>query len=82
MNEYEAGQPGACGQDGGETVATEEVAPAEASEEVSCEQFTALGSGEFSQYQAQQFYDFIATPEQQAILDPDGNGYTRSSQAK
>ena len=34
MNEYEAGQPGACGQDGGETVATEEVAPAEASEEV------------------------------------------------
>jgi hypothetical protein len=42
---------------------------------VSCDQFIALGSGEPSQFQAQQFYDFVATPEEQAILDPDGNGF-------
>jgi len=28
-----------------------------------------------SQFAAQQFYDFNATPEQQAAFDPDGNGF-------
>ncbi len=31
--------------------------------------------GEQSQFQAQQFFDFIATAEERAILDPDGNGF-------
>ncbi len=35
---------------------------------VSCEGFG-------SEFGAQQFYDFTATAEQQAILDPDGNGF-------
>ncbi len=35
---------------------------------VSCEGFG-------SEFGAQQFYDSIATQEQQAILDPDGNGF-------
>lgn len=42
---------------------------------VSCEDFIALGTGEPSQFQAQQFFDFVATLEEQAILDPDGNGF-------
>lgn len=49
------------------------VAPPEPT--VSCDQFIALGTGEPSQFQAQQFYDFVATPEERAILDPDGNGF-------
>ncbi len=35
---------------------------------VSCDGFA-------SQFGAQQFFDFNATPEEQAILDPDGNGF-------
>lgn len=41
---------------------------------VSCSGFTTM-SGEPSQWQAQQFYDSVATPEQRAILDPDGDGF-------
>lgn len=43
-------------------------------EAVGCEDFVTA-SGEPSQLQAQQFYDFNATPDQRATLDPDGNGY-------
>lgn len=43
-------------------------------QEVDCSGFTTM-SGEPSQWQAQQFYDFVATPEQRAILDPDGDGF-------
>ncbi len=39
---------------------------------VSCDDFT-------TQFQAQQFFDFNATPEEQAILDPDGNGFACDS---
>lgn len=46
----------------------------EPSAEVSCSGFTTM-SGEPSQWQAQQFYDSLATPEQKAILDPDGDGF-------
>ena len=46
-------------------------APAEG---VSCDGFTTI-SGEPSQFQAQQFFDFTATEEEQAVLDPDGNGF-------
>lgn len=41
-------------------------APAEAA--VNCDGFA-------SQFGAQQFFDFNATPQEQAILDPDGNGF-------
>lgn len=41
---------------------------------VSCEQFISA-AGNPSQFQAQQFYDFLATPEQQAALDADGDGF-------
>ncbi len=34
--------------------------------------------GEPSQWQAQQFYDGVATPEQRAVLDPDGDGFACS----
>ena len=60
-----------------ESVSAEATASASASvpaEEVSCEGFTTI-SGEPSQFQAQQFFDFSATEEEQAILDPDGNGF-------
>lgn len=41
---------------------------------VSCDQFISA-AGNPSQFQAQQFYDFQATPEQQAALDADGDGF-------
>ncbi len=41
---------------------------------VSCDGFISV-AGNFSQFSAQQFFDFNATPEEQAILDPDGNGF-------
>lgn len=41
---------------------------------VSCNDFTTI-FGEPSQFQAQQFFDTVATPEEQAILDPEGNGF-------
>jgi hypothetical protein len=45
-----------------------------ATQAVSCDQFiSAVGNP--SQFQAQQFYDFLATPEQQAALDADGDGF-------
>ncbi len=34
--------------------------------------------GEPSQWQAQQFYGGVATPEQRAALDPDGDGFACS----
>jgi micrococcal nuclease len=40
----------------------------------SCGDFRTM-SGEPSQWQAQQYYDFAATPEEKAILDPDGDGF-------
>jgi len=40
----------------------------------SCGDFRTM-SGEPSQWQAQQYYDFVATPEEKAILDPDGDGF-------
>lgn len=44
------------------------------SDAVSCDQFiSAVGNP--SQFQAQQFYDFEATPAQQAALDADGDGF-------
>lgn len=48
-------------------------APASTPAAVGCEGFISA-AGNPSQFQAQQFYDFNATPEEQAILDPDGNG--------
>lgn len=51
-----------------ETPEVENPAPA------TCEGFTT-SFGEQSQFQAQQYFDFIATPEERAILDPDGNGF-------
>ncbi len=41
---------------------------------VSCEQFVSA-AGNPSQFGAQQFYDFNATPEQQATLDVDSDGF-------
>ena len=41
---------------------------------VDCSGFTTM-FGEPSQWQAQQFYDSVATPEQRAIFDPDGDGF-------
>lgn len=41
---------------------------------VSCDQFISA-AGNPSQFQAQQFYDFEATPAQQAALDADGDGF-------
>ncbi len=46
----------------------------EAEQPLSCDQFISA-AGNFSQFQAQQFFDFVATPEERAILDPDGNGF-------
>ena len=62
---------------GGDPTASPTASPSAsaAAEPVSCEQFVALASGEFSQYQAQQFFDFVASEEQRAVLDPDGNGF-------
>jgi hypothetical protein len=40
---------------------------------VSCDGFISV-AGNPSQFSAQQYYDFNATPEEQAILDPDGDG--------
>lgn len=42
-------------------------------QQVSCEGFISF-AGNPSQFSAQQFYDFNATPTEQAILDPDGDG--------
>jgi hypothetical protein len=39
-----------------------------------CDDFISL-AGSPSQYQAQQYFDFTATPEEQAILDTDGDGF-------
>lgn len=41
---------------------------------VSCDQFVSA-AGNPSQFQAQQFFDFEATPEQQVALDVDGDGF-------
>ena len=41
---------------------------------VGCDQFISA-AGNPSQFQAQQFYDSLATPEQQAALDADGDGF-------
>ncbi len=41
---------------------------------VSCSDFVSA-AGNPSQFQAQQFYDFEATPAQQAALDADGDGF-------
>jgi hypothetical protein len=48
-----------------------------AEEEVECSDFVTM-YGEPSQWQAQQFYDELATPEQRAVLDPDGDGFACS----
>jgi Domain of unknown function (DUF4352) len=48
---------------------------ADEAQAVSCDDFVAYASGTPSQWQAQQFYDFQATPAQQAALDPDGDGF-------
>ena len=39
-----------------------------------CDDFISA-AGSPSQYQAQQYFDFTATPEEQAILDTDGDGF-------
>jgi hypothetical protein len=44
---------------------------------VACSDFVAM-YGEPSQWQAQRFYDGVATPEQRAALDPDGDGFACS----
>jgi hypothetical protein len=54
-----------------------DAAPPSSSPQVSCESFTTM-SGSPSQWQAQQFLDFVATPEQRAILDPEGDGFACS----
>lgn len=41
---------------------------------VNCQDSFISVAGNPSQFSAQQFYDFNATPEEQAILDPDGDG--------
>ena len=46
----------------------------EGEDKVACSGFTTM-SGEPSQWQAQQFYDSVATPGERAILDPDGDGF-------
>lgn len=48
--------------------------PSAEAETSSCGDFRTM-SGEPSQWQAQQYYDFVATPEEKAILDPDGDGF-------
>ena len=45
---------------------------------VSCEEFVSA-AGNPSQFQAQQFYDFEATPAQQAALDTDNDGFACDS---
>ncbi len=71
----------ACETLGGGTMAEDEAsapeptpAPTEdtGAQQVGCDGFA-------SQFGAQQFYDFNATPEEQAILDPDGNGFACDS---
>jgi hypothetical protein len=42
--------------------------------DATCDDFISL-AGSRSQYQAQQYFDFTATPEEQAILDTDGDGF-------
>ncbi len=54
----------------GEILAYQTTAPAPTGEIVSCDDFVTM-SGEPSQWQAQQFYDSMASPEERAILDPD-----------
>jgi hypothetical protein len=44
---------------------------------VACSDFVTM-YGEPSQWQAQQFYDGVATPEQRAALDSDGDGFACS----
>ncbi|MBX6764708.1 MAG: LPXTG cell wall anchor domain-containing protein [Rubrobacteraceae bacterium] len=44
------------------------VVPAAFAQSVSC-------AGFHSQWAAQQYYDFLASPAEKQILDPDGNGY-------
>lgn len=58
------------------TVAEETISVPEPTTDVTvgCGDFVTI-NGEPSQWQAQQFFDFQATPEQRAILDPDGNGF-------
>lgn len=51
---------------------TESTPPQETA--VSCSDFVSA-AGNPSQFQAQQFYDSEATPEQQAALDADGDGF-------
>jgi hypothetical protein len=45
--------------------------------EARCSDFVTM-NGEPSQWQAQQFYDGVATPEERAALDPDGDGFACS----
>jgi hypothetical protein len=39
-----------------------------------CDDFISV-AGSRSQYQAQQYFDFYATPEEKAVLDTDGDGF-------
>jgi hypothetical protein len=63
-----------------EAYAYETSEPAEAPQYgagVACSDFVAM-YGEPSQWQAQRFDDGVATPEQRAALDPDGDGFACS----
>lgn len=62
-------QPTGNGETGGATSGTQQI---------SCDDFVSA-AGNPSQYQAQQYYDFQATPQEQAILDQDGDGFACDS---
>jgi hypothetical protein len=78
LDTFEADCGRAAGYDAAANPEPEATNPAEPAPEdgkaVGCEDFVTM-SGEPSQWQAQQFFVFEATPEQRAILDPDGNGF-------
>lgn len=61
----------ACEESGSETPTA---TPTPQDTAVSCSDFVSA-AGNPSQFQAQQFYDFEATPAQQAALDADGDGF-------
>ena len=78
--EVEAGAEDEAPASSAEAYAYERPQPAEVPQYgagVACSDFVTM-YGEPSQWQAQQFYDGVATPEQRAALDPDGDGFACS----
>lgn len=65
-----------CASEGGPMGDTEaqQTTVEDTGEEISCDDFVSAAENP-SQYQAQQFFDTVATPEEQAMLDEDGDGF-------